>query len=57
MQFLRAQLKMMPGIVADVKKNGLEIVTLTIGPVEACCNQIVKPLLSSGVGQGLGNLS
>ena len=37
-------------------KNRLKIITLAFGPAEVCGNQIFKPLLSSGIGKGLGHL-
>ena len=39
------------------EKNGLEIIAPTIRPAEACGNQIIEPLLISGIGEPFSHLS
>ena len=38
------------------EKHRLEIITLVFGPAKVCGDQIFEPLLSSGIGKGLGHL-
>jgi hypothetical protein len=39
------------------EKNRLEIIAPMICPAEACGDQIIEPLLSSGIGEPFGHLS
>ena len=38
------------------EKHRLKIITLAFGPAKVCGDQIFEPLLSSGIGKGLGHL-